>query len=344
MKPISTVIIETGRKEMFDNIIEQYANIDTHYFGISDDERIPDFDIMIVDIPADIAKKTTDDLIRLLIEVRKNYPDSCIMLCGKVQDTLKKQLKPYIDIVSGTTPAKVGTDFATCLTEFIKRNDKLLKYLTHFFAPHLVGDYGRKGFEQLLNEVFSREENLLALEDLKKRYNVISPLLLEENRKLIEDALTAYEERDLSDIEIQEIENAFYFQFNTLNALENFNERRLYYLETDVIFDVWHSVIDFGRELGGGLIFGCSRNGDTIRLKIAVNNVHNLTKIGKKSYFYSKLELIEPYGDLIVSCEDKKIVIGKDREEAIVEEGNTVFDFFIKIIIPERRRRGLMRF
>ena len=32
-----------------------------------------------------------------------------------------------------------------------------------------------------------------------------------------------------------------------------------------------------------------------------------------------------------------------DREDAIVEEGYTVFDFFIKIIVPERRRRGLMR-
>ena len=298
--------------------------------------------IILFDVSDGEQDSLLDSVLVTLNEFRNISPESILLISGKVKPELKKRLKAEEVVVSGVTIDKIVKDFQEAVREHIRINADMVKVLTHFFTPHLMGHYDTIGFDQVVNGSYSREEILPSIDVLHKRLAMFSEILTKDNKALLVNALEIIKKEDLNDETRRITRDAFSFQFTALSSLDNFSDERHYFAERDVISNVWESVIAFAREHGDGIIFGCSKNDATIKLKIAINQRYDLSKINKRSKIYQTLASIRPYGSVVVTCGDEQLVIGKPQNSLFSSEGLT-FEFFFQVIVPVRRRRGLKR-
>lgn len=355
MKAVNTLIIYTDevRKDKLTHDIDLLCkNIIT---SIKYDQEVDikegQFDILVVDFGQTIIKDIALILIDLIQLIKNIEPSIISIITGKYSTVIKNKLKNTIDVFSGVTIVKIKKDYRRCIDLMISKKQKLNYYLTDFFAPHLVGDIERKGFELVLNETYERETYQEDFLDLWRSFMFVAPLLKEENKELLKTSLHTYVERNLTEEEKDLIQREFFFQFNSLYALQNFNERRLYYMEKSTIEYVWNSVITFARNIDNSLLFGCYKSINIIRLKIMIHQSYPLKKITKNSSVYKTLMIIEPYADVIITSNGEQIVIGSQSQLEYSDIGITpidqeylTFDFYFKVILPQRRRRGLKRF
>jgi len=354
MKPIKTSIIRTdeSKNEQIAYEIKELCDSDITNIQLNDQLRLNDFnsDITLIYLAKDDDQKVITPLYEQLNSVKESDPGSVLMLAGSFSTDIKKTFRDVIDIFSGVTVPKIRKDFRSCIDLHIRKRKNLNYYLTDFFAPHLVGDLDRKGFELVLNDTFDKESYEENYPSLRKTYELIAPSLNECNREILDTALVTYFEKNLTKEEKEEIKTEFFFQFNTLSSLNNFSERRLYYIERSVIENSWSKVIDFVRSIDNSLHFGCYKFSKCIYLKVMINKAYPLKKISKKSDIYKTLLHMEPYGDIVVTSKDDKIVIGSDAfwkesyPEENLDEESTVFNFYVKVILPHRRHRGLKRY
>jgi hypothetical protein len=300
-------------------------------------------DIVIFDIGEEGKEQQIDSILSVVEEFSNVYPSSKVMVSGKIAASLKKRLKDNDFDISGAMTKKIIKDYQETTAGLIRSNANMIKILTHFFTPHLVGHYDTVGFDLFINGGFEREELLSEANVLYRRLNMFSSLLTEENKKLLETTLNTFQKEELSEELRDAVREAFYFQFTTLPSLENFSDERQYFAESAVIKNIWETVTVFARENGDGIIFGCSKTDDIIKLKIAINQTYDLKKISKRTKLYQVLAKIRPYGSVVVTCGTDQLTIGKPQDSITESEGLT-FEFFFRVIIPVRRRRGLKRF
>ncbi|MBW6515516.1 MAG: hypothetical protein K0B81_02730 [Candidatus Cloacimonetes bacterium] len=302
-------------------------------------------DILLVDISSQMNASEKKNILESVKMIKAQCPECVILAFGGKKTTIKdKDFQEAVNIFSGKLLTKITKDYESLRSLAIVKGNKMIGILTVFFAPYLTGNYEIPGFDRLLAETHSREENLEVIEQLETNFGLFSPLLQENNRELIESALSIYRERNLKPEEIEKIQEAFFFQFTTLTAMENFIDRRRYYAEKQVIEDVWESTISFAREIENSIIFGCHKLGDVIHLKITVPTTFELKKLTPRSKFYKTIESIEPYGVMIIRSGDQTLCIGcNEQNEEIESVEGTVFLIRIKVVVPTRGRRGLKR-
>ena len=302
-------------------------------------------DIFIVDISTQLSSGEKKNIVEAVEIIKAKCPDCLIMAYGGKKTTLKdKGFQDSIDCFSGKVLPKAAKDYEDLRRKSIVKGNKLIDILTLFFAPYLVGNYEQPGFDRLLSTSHTREENLEVIGQLNNNLMLFGPLLQEENYKLLESALKIYPDRNLTHEEIDRIQQAFFFQFTTLTAMENFIDRRRYYAERMVIENVWESTISFAREIENSIIFGCHKLGDEIHLKITIPTIYDLGKITNRSKFYKVAQIIEPYGKMTIRSGDQVFWLGsiQDEEREGTVDG-TVFDIQIRVVVPTRGRRGLKR-
>lgn len=302
-------------------------------------------DIFLVDISGQMSAAEKKNIIDIVGMIKEKHPSCLLLAYGGKKNTLKdKAFQESIDSFSGKTDSKIAPDYEKLRSQAIIKGNKMIDILTLFFAPYLVGNYEQPGFDRLLSENHNREENLEILDQLEHNFQLFDTLLLEDNRRMIGSALKTYRERNLTSEEIEEIQQAFFFQFTNLTAMENFIDRRRYYAEKKVIEEVWEATISYAREIEDSIIFGCHKLGDIIHLKITIPVDYDLKKIAPRGKFNKKIAEIEPYGVMTIRNGEQTICIGSkkpvDAEEEI--EG-TVFLIRIKVVVPTRGRRGLKR-
>ena len=325
MTPLGEHITEVYQDEVFMTYIrmefEEYLN-----------KNQPD--LMLIDISTQLSAAEKKNIIESVEILQQKNPGCIVIAYGGKKTTIKdKGFQEAVDVFSGKTVAKIGKDYGEMRTK-----------ATAFFAPYLIGNYEDPGFDRLLNQTYSREDNLQVLDALKTKYNLFRSLLKEENRDLIDSTFNIYQERDLTHEEIENIQSTFFFQFTTLTAMENFIDRRRYYAEKDVITNVWESTIAYAREIENSIIFGCHKLGDVVHLKLTIPVEYDLKKISTRSKFYKIMESIEPYGTMTIRSGSQLLSIGipdsSDSEETV--EG-TIFRICINVVVPARGRRGLKR-
>lgn len=357
MRAINTLIIwtdESRKAKIADDIslLCRCNIIDAGYDQHIDLEN-KDIHIVVVDIDKCDDKKIRQIVLDTVKEIKEQKPEAIFMMSGKCSADIKKKFKNQIDIFSGITAIKIKNDYRSCLDMLICSKHKLNFYLTDFFAPHLVGDLSRKGFELVLNDTYERDTYKEDFLDLWRSFMFVAPLLKPDNRDILKAALHAYEERELTYEEKNEIRSEFFFQFNTLPVLHNFTDRRLYYIEKSVIADVWESVIQYARDIDNSLLFGCHKLRDRVHLKIMIHKGYSLNKITKNSKIHKKMSEIIPYGDILIKCGEQRMFIGSDPIEGSIEEpvnqgeeeqNYLTFHIYVKTILPHRRHRGLKRF
>jgi hypothetical protein len=302
-------------------------------------------DIMLIDLSSALSSAEKKNITESVMIIKDRYPQAVLMVYGGKKSTLKdKNFQDSIDYFSGKTVTKIADDYMKARTQAVLKGNRMIAILTGFFAPYLIGNYEQPGFDRLLTATYSRDENLELIEKMKKSFLLFQPLLQEKSQQLIENALNTYPERDLTPEEIEEIQEAFYFQFTHLTAMNNFSDRRRYYAEKDVITNIWESTIDFVREIEDSIIFGCHKLGDTVNLKISSPVDYDLKKISKRSNYYKLIESIEPYGTMTLRSGDQIIYLGsghpEDRDEPV--EG-TLINMQFKVVVPARGRRGIKR-
>jgi|SRR5690554_2407677 hypothetical protein len=302
-------------------------------------------DIFLIDLSSQLSDAEKKNIIESVRILREKYPSTVMMTYGSKKTMIKeKGFQDAIDCFSGKTIAKIGKDYEEMRRRAVVKGNNLIAVLTGFFAPYLIGKYDQPAFDRLLNQTYSREENLEILDDLKESFQLFAPLLQDKNRKMLESALEIYSSRDLTVDEIETIQNTFFFQFTTLTAMENFIDRRRYYAEGKVIEDVWESTIEFAREVENSILFGCHKLGDIVHLKISLPSEYDVNQITAKSKFYRKLEGIEPYGTMTIRSGDQSLCIGScESFEGAERVEGIVFDIRIKVVVPPRGRRGLKR-
>ncbi len=356
MRAIKTLIIWTdeSRKDKIANDIGLLCNCEITDFSYDEQIEIGDagIDIVLIDIAKCDDKQAPKTILGSVQKIKEVSPDSVFMIAGKCSADIKKKFKDYVDIFSGVTSVKIKNDFRQCLNNLISTKQKLNYYLTDFFAPHLVGDLSRKGFELVMNDTYEREAYKEDFLDLWRSFMFVSPLLEPENRDILKTALYAYEERELTFEEKEAIREEFFFQFNKLPVLHNFTDRRLYYIERSVVQEVWESVIHYARDVDNSLLFGCHKIKDRVYLKIMVHKDYSLKKITKNSKIHKIMSKLVPYGDILIKSGEQRMVIGSDPiggdiEEPVNKEEEQeylTFHIYVKVILPHRRHRGLKRF
>jgi hypothetical protein len=287
-----------------------------------------------------------DFLVDIVEKTKLEYPHCIVIVAGGKKGVVKdKGFQEMVNSFVVKAIDKIIEEYEPLRPLVVRIKNKMISVLTGFFAPYLIGEYEMGGFDQLLSGTYIREDNLPILDDLKRRFKLFAPILLENNYQLIARALEIYEERDLSDDEKQEIRDEFFFQFNSLPAMENFSDRRQYYAEKRVLSEVWDNTIAFSKEVGDAVIFGCRKLADVVQLRVTNLVEFDLNKLTPKSKFYKQLQEIEPYGTVKISCQDQVLYIGENHDvfEETMSSG-LVFQFYFRVMVPERRKRGLKRF
>ncbi|MCB5231001.1 MAG: hypothetical protein WCX83_00890 [Candidatus Cloacimonas sp.] len=352
MNNITTVVASANREELLPFVEQLDANYNDRIIFVTEYEDVkenlegkePEIVVYILsDKPSDDEK---DAMVSFIEKIKLEYPLCFVLVVGARKSSIKD--KGFQDMVAAfiTKGAdKMLEEYDLLRPQVVRVKNKMISVLTGFFAPYLTGEYELGGFDQLLSGTYTREENLEILDSLKERFRLFASLLQEENRLLLENALEVYEERDLTDEERDIIRQEFFFQFNSLPAMENFSDRRQYYAEKKVISDVWKSTIAFSKEVEDAVIFGCRKLADVVQLRVTNLVEYDLDKISPRTKFYKMLQDLEPYGTVKVSCQDQVLYIGENHNifDESSSEGLT-FQFFFRVMVPERRRRGLKRF
>jgi len=351
MYRFKTIILGTDKESITsigEHLKETYRDdVFTTYIRLEFEEYLGNNnpDILLIDLSnqlSDAEKKNITESVKI---VREKYPSCVIMAYGGKKTTVKeKSFQDAVDCFSGKTISKISKDYEEMRSKAVVKGNNMIAVLTGFFAPYLIGKYDEPGFDRLLNQTFSREENLEVLDRLKENFQLFASLLQEDNRKMLESALEVYATRDLTIDEIETIQNTFFFQFTTLTAMENFIDRRKYYAEGKVIEDVWESTIKFAREVEDSILFGCHKLGDIVHLKISLPSEYDVNTITTRSKFYKKLESVEPYGTITIRSGDQSLCIGScESFEGAERVDGIIFDIRIQVVVPPRGRRGLKR-
>ncbi len=351
MYNFKTIVLGTDKDKLMpisDHIREEYNDdVFMTFIRVEFEEYLTKQqpDILLIDISTQLSSAEKKNITESVKIVKEKYPECVLMAFGGKKSTLKdKEFQEAVDLFSGKTIQKISKDYEAIRSRVILKGNKMIVVLTGFFAPYLVGNYKQPGFDRLLTETYSREENLEILNQLKRNFLLFKPLLQEHNQELLENALEVYPERDLTREEIEQIKEAFFFQFTSLTAMKNFIDRRRYYAEKDVIKDIWETTISYAREVENTIIFGCHKLGNTVKLKVTVPAEYDLKKISPRSKYYKTIQKIQPYGTMTIKSGDQTVYIGSGEPEAELDAvDKLVFSLHFRVVVPTRGRRGLKR-
>ncbi|MBN2789885.1 MAG: hypothetical protein JXR69_06825 [Candidatus Delongbacteria bacterium] len=210
----------------------------------------------------------------------------------------------------------------------------LIPKLSKFFAPTNFGWEINKSIYRLLHTNYTREENLLYLDDIVEYYNSFKDMLDKKNMLLLDNFFETYKERDVTDHEREYVKESFYFSPHELPYSNNFPRRTLY-CEKNIILGIWNKIISESRDNSviDKVTFSCDKSDFIMKFTIIQPNEFDFKKFISSNKTYYLYKTINNYGNMIIKSNDKEldILTGVIKENENKIDG-TIIDLSLKII------------